>query len=556
MIVRTPLSRDGAGGVVIDGVFSPPAERRSLLDRAHRGDIEGALGRVRSFDTGPRVSIGRGVATLLAVAGPGLIVTSNDAGGLSLFGQAGQDYGLRFLWLLPVLALVLFVNQEMVARLGAATGAGHARLIFERFGRRWGMFAVGDLLLLNLLTIVTEFIGVSLALGYFGISPYLSVPLTALALIVVTATGSFRRWERVMLGLVAANVVALPLVILSHPHPTAVASAAVPGLGGAVGSGGIVFVVALVGNAIAPWQLFFQQSSVVDKRITPRWLSYERTDTLIGTFLFTLAAAAILVVCAVAFDGTALHGNFVDAGTIAHGLATSVGSAAGALFALLLLNASVLGAALVTLATSYAVGDVSGCKHSLHRKWRDARAFHGCYATLIVLAAGAVLVPSLPLGIVTTLVQALAGVLLPSATVFLVLLANDRPVLGPGTNPRWLNALATAIVGILLVLSGLLIATTLLPRVGEARIAIALLLGAAASIVAGLLVGFLRSPVTAESSYGTPRERASWTMPPIDTLPAPVRSRARTLGLTVLRVYLLAAATLLVIRGVEIATGG
>jgi Mn2+/Fe2+ NRAMP family transporter len=475
---------------------------------------------------------------------------------MSLFGQAGQNYGLRFLWLLPVLALVLFVNQEMVARLGAVTGAGHARLIFERFGRRWGMFAVGDLLLLNLLTIVTEFIGVSLALGYFGISPYVSVPVTALSLIAVTATGSFRRWERVMLGLVAANIVAVPLVILSHPQPSAVASAAVPGLGGAVGAGGIVFVVALVGNAIAPWQLFFQQSSVVDKRITPRWLSYERTDTLVGTLVFTLAAAAILVVCAVAFDGTALHGEFADAGTIAHGLAARVGSAAGALFALLLLNASILGAALVTLATSYAVGDVSGCKHSLHRNWRDARTFHGCYATLIVLAAAAVLVPSLPLGVVTTLVQALAGVLLPSATVFLVLLANDRAVLGPWTNPRWLNALATAIVGILLVLSGLLIVTTLLPRIGETRIAIVLLLGTVASIVAGVVVGFSRRPDTAESFGGTARERATWTMPAIDTLPAPISSRARTLGLTVLRIYLLATVTLLVAKGVEIATGG
>ena len=558
MIIRTRVSQasgGGGGGVVIDGAFSPPADRRSLLDRAHRGDIEGALGRVASFDTRPRASTGRRLATLLAVVGPGLIVTSNDAGGLSLFAQAGQNYGLKFLWLLPVLALVLFVNQEMVARLGAVTGAGHARLIFERFGRRWGMFAVGDLLLLNLLTIVTEFIGVSLALGYFGVSPYVSVPVTAVALIVVTSTGSFRRWERVMLALVAADLVAVPLALLSHPHPSAVARAAVPGLGGAVGAGGIVFVVALIGNAIAPWQLFFQQSSVVDKRITPRWLSYERTDTVVGTVLFMLGAATILVACAVAFDGTSFHGEFVDAGAIAHGLATRVGSAAGALFALALLNASILGAAVVTLASSYAIGDVSGYKHSLHRGWRDARVFHGCYAALIALAAGVVLVPSLPLGVVTTLVQALAGVLLPSATVFLVLLANDRDVLGPWTNPRWLNALATAVVGILLVLSGLLIATTVLPGLGETTIALALLIGTIASILAGLTAGLSRRSAAVEVFCGTPWERATWTMPPIDRLSPPVASRSRTLGLTVLRAYLVVAAALLVVKGVQIATG-
>jgi len=554
MNLRAPAPQSGA--VVVDGVFGLPADRRSLLDRAHRGDIVGALGRVKSSDTSPRVSNGRRIVTLLAVLGPGLIVTSNDAGGLSLFAQAGQNYGLRFLWLLPVLALVLFVNQEMVARLGAVSGAGHARLIFERFGRRWGMFAVGDLLVLNLLTIVTEFIGVRLALGYFGMSSYISVPVTAVALVVVTATGSFRRWERVMLGLVAADLVAVPLVLLSHPQPTAVARAAVPGLGGAVGAGGIVFVVALVGNAIAPWQLFFQQSTVVDKRITPRWLSYERTDTMIGTVLFVLGALAVLVTCAVAFGHTPFHGEFVDAGSVARGLTTRVGTAAGALFALALLNASILGAAVVTVATSYAIGDVSGCKHSLHRGWRDARIFHGCYMALIALAAGAVLVPSLPLGVVTTLVQALAGVLLPSATVFLVLLANDAAVLGPWTNPRWLNALATAVVGVLLVLSALLMATTLLPTLGEMTIAVALLAGTIASIGAGLVIALTRHAPKRKAFGGTPWERVTWSMPPIDRLPPPADSRARTLGLTVLRVYLIVAAALLVVKGVQIATGG
>jgi len=234
-------------------------------------------------------------------------------------------------------------------------------------------------------------------------------------------------------------------------------------------------------------------------------------------------------------------------------LASRVGSVAGALFAMALLNASILGAAVVTLATSYAIGDVSGRKHSLHRSWRDARVFHGCYWTLIVLAAGAVLVPSLPLGVVTTLVQALAGVLLPSATVFLVLLANDRTVLGPWTNPRWLNALAIAVVGILLVLSGLLIATTVQPTLGETTIAVAFLGGTIASIIAGLGAGL--SQPRREDFSGTPWERATWTMPPLHRIPAPAPSRARTVGLGVLRVYLVVAAVLLALKGVEIATG-
>ena len=180
--------------------FAPSADRRSLLDRAHRGDVVGALGKVPSVDTGPRLSMRRKVATLLAIMGPGVIVmvADNDAGGIATYAQAGQDFGFRLLWLVVVLAGVLLVNQEMVGRLGAVTGAGHARLIYERFGRRWGSFALGDLLVVNFLVIVTEFIGIALGLGYFGVSREVSVPLAALALIALPLTGSFRRWERAM----------------------------------------------------------------------------------------------------------------------------------------------------------------------------------------------------------------------------------------------------------------------------------------------------------------------------------------------------------------------
>lgn len=165
------------------------------------------------------------------------------------------------------------------------------------------------------------------------------------------------------------------------------------------------------------------------------------------------------------------------------------------------------------------------------------------------------MVPALPLGVVITLVQALAGVLLPSATVFLVLLANDRAVLGPWTNPRWLNGVATAIVGILLVLSGFLIVTTIRPRLGDSVIAVGLLIGTTASLLAGLAAALSQRGADMPPFEGTPWERATWSMPPIHRLPPPVSSRARTLGLGVLRVYLLVAASLLVVKGIEIATG-
>ena len=537
---------------VVDGAFSRPAERRSVLDRAHRGDIDGALGRVRSFDTGPRLSLRRRVGTLLAIMGPGLVVmvADNDAGGVSVYAQAGQNYGLRLLWPLLLLAPVLFVNQEMVARLGAVTGAGHARLIFERFGRRWGRFALGDLLALNLLTIVTELIGVSLALGYFGVSHYLSVPLAASALVLLTASGSFRRWERAMYVMVAVNLVAIPLAVLSHPHARPVAGALVPRLHGGLDARLVLFVIALVGTTVAPWQLFFHQANVVDKRISARWLAYERVDTLIGTVFFAVGAVAILAACAFAFGGTSLQGGFVDAGSVAHALASRLGAPAGALFALVLLNASVLGAGVVALASSYAIGDVAGVKHSLHRGWRDARVFHGSFAAIVALAAAVVLIPGLPLGIVTTAVQALAGVLLPSASVFLLLLCNDRAVLGPWTNPRWLNALATVIVGLLLELSALLTLTTLFPRLSVPATATAL--------TVALLLALAILGVTSQRGRsanrpqfnGTPWERATWTMPPLETLARPGLSQSRRIGLVALRGYLLLAALLLVVKAV------
>jgi hypothetical protein len=176
-----------------NGALLGPPGRRAVLDDAHVGDIHGALGTIRTHHAPPR-SRRRRLLALLAIMGPGLIVmvADNDAGGVATYAQAGQNYGLTLLWTLPLLIPVLIVNQEMVLRLGAVTGVGHARLIIERFGKFWGAFSVGDLFILNFLTIVTEFIGVSLALGYFGVSKYVSVPVAAAALVAITASGSFR----------------------------------------------------------------------------------------------------------------------------------------------------------------------------------------------------------------------------------------------------------------------------------------------------------------------------------------------------------------------------
>ena len=488
--------------------------------------------------------------------GPGIIVmvADNDAGGISVYAQAGQEQGLWMVLLLVVLAPVLYVNQEMVARLGAVTGAGHARLIFERFGRRWGFFALSDLLVLNLLTIITEFIGVSLGLGYFGVSRYVSVPLAALALGIVTGIGSFRRWERAMYLLVAISLIAIPLAVLSQVHHTASQTTIATVPTDAIGGGVVLLIVAVIGTTVSPWQLFFQQSNVVDKRITARWLWYERTDLAIGTALFTIGAVAVLVACAVALGGALGHNTFIDAGHAAVDLRDHVGAWAGAFFALVLVNGSVLGAGAVTLATSYAVGDVFGVKHSLHRRWRDAPVFHGSFAACLVVAAAVVLIPGAPLGVVTVGVQVLAGILLPSATVFLVLLCNDRAVLGPWINPRWLNVVAVTVVGVLIELSALLTLATLFRGLNTGVAAVGLTAVLIVALTAVLVTGVHRRK--AASFAGTPWERATWTMPQLETLPPPPASRARTVGLIVLRSYLGIAAAMVIVRVVQAIVGG
>ena len=527
----------------------------AVLDSAHVGDIHGAFGTIREHDLDSRRSWSARLMTLLAIMGPGLIVMvgDNDAGGVATYSQAGQNYGLSLLWVLPLLIPVLVVNQEMVVRLGAVTGVGHARLINERFGKFWGAFSVGDLFILNFLTIATEFIGVSLALNYFGISKYWSVPLAAVGLVVMTASGSFRRWERFMFVFIAVNFLVIPLAFTSHPTAGAFLSGlTIPGVHGGFNSSSVLLIIAIVGTTVAPWQLFFQQSNIVDKRITPRWINYERADTVIGSLITVFAAAIMMAVVASAFVGTHYFGNFVNAGTVATGLRHVVGRAAGSIFAIILLNASIIGAASVTLSTSYAFGDVFGAHHSLHRGWRDAKFFYGAFSAMVTLAAGLVLIPGAPLGVITTGVQALAGVLLPSATVFLLLLCNDRQVLGPWVNRLWLNILASVIVSILLAMSLVLMITTLFTTV-NATVLAEVLGGILAASYLVAAVFLIKNRSRREPAPAVPMERkATWRMPQLSLLERPVWSRTRLIGMWGLRIYLVVAVLLLLVKAIEL----
>ncbi|TLH69116.1 manganese transporter [Mycolicibacterium aubagnense] len=561
-----------------------------MLDTAHVGDIVGALGTIRTDETRTGRSRWQRLKMLLVVMGPGLIVMvgDNDAGGVATYAQAGQNYGMALMWTLALLIPVLYVNQEMVVRLGAVAGVGHARLIFARFGKFWGAFSVGDLLIVNALTIVTEFVGVAMALSYFGLPKSISVPLAAVLLFAVVAGGSFRRWERFIFALIAINIVIFPLAFIVHPSASDTARGLIPSFPGGLNSTLLLLIVAIVGTTVAPWQLFFQQSNIVDKRLTPKWIRYERIDLWIGIVVVMVGAVAIMAAAAFGLGGTAAAGNFTDAGAVATQLGRQVSPTAGALFAILLLDASLIGANAVGLATTYALGDTLGRRHSLHWKVGEAPVFYLGYAALLAVAAAVSFSPDHVLGLLTQGVQALAGVLLPSATVFLVLLCNDKAVLGPWVNTMRQNIMAGVIVWALVLLSLALTAATFFPNLTAGQLEWGFGAGVAVGVLGGAAIAAAtlrsqhrqrqRAAVEVAAEFGgldpeqvedldeQPNDRAvrkalrnqerdSFRTPALDTLDRPGWSPLRVAGMVALRGYLLVAVVLVVVKVAE-AIGG
>jgi NRAMP (natural resistance-associated macrophage protein)-like metal ion transporter len=538
----------------------------AVLDEAHVGDIVGALGRIRQHDTGARRSWKAKLLTLLAIVGPGLIVMvgDNDAGGVATYAQAGQNFGTHLLWVLLLLIPVLYVAQEMVLRLGAVTGVGHARLIFERFGKFWGAFSVIDLFVLNALTIVTEFIGVSLAAGYLGVPKSAAVVLAAVVIIVAASTGSLRRFERTAMALCIGSLLVIPLYVLVHPPAGEVArNFAVVNLPGGPSqlSNVMLLIIALVGTTVAPWQLFFQQSYVIDKRITTRFVNYERVDLVIGIVVVLIGAGALMAASAAAFGHTPLAGQFIDAQHVASGLGQYVSRTAAVLFAVILFDASLIGASAIGLSTAYAMADVLGIKHSLHRSVRRAKGFYAVFAGLMIVSGALVLTPGVPLGTVTEGVQTLAGVLLPSATVFLLLLCNDREVLGPWVNTTKTNVVASIIIAVLVLLSLILTAAVLFPHLSGPDIELIILVGVGVGLGIGAYLAvqsrrrqaaLARQGATLRTSDLVSR-RANWRMPPLTMLKRPVMSRQRKIGMLALRFYLVFAFVLVIVKVVEVA---
>jgi Mn2+/Fe2+ NRAMP family transporter len=406
------------------------------------------------------------VLTFLMVFGPGLIVmeADNDAGAVSTYVQAGAQYGTHLLWILLLLLPITYFVQEMVVRLGIATGQGHAAMIYQRFGRWWGLFSLVDLQLVNFLTLVTEFAAIALALTKMNISPALGVPVAAAGLVMLVLTGSYRRWERIVVFLCLVDIAWLAIAWRVHPAAADLLKhTLVPSIPAGGLTAGLVFlVVGIVGTTIAPWQLFFQQSCVADKRLRFSDLKWARLDTLIGA-IFTIMVAGCMMLAGNAALRQGLA--FSDPAQMAVDLGHTLGPLFRSALLLLMINAAALGTTAISLSSAWAYGEVKGWPHSLEKSIKDEPGFYAVYAACVGLAAALVLIPRAPLQLIILSVQVLAGIMLPSAIIFLQLLLNDRELLGERfANRPWNNAVNWTIVAVLFILSLVLAAQVVAPK--------------------------------------------------------------------------------------------
>jgi Mn2+/Fe2+ NRAMP family transporter len=407
----------------------------------------------------------RDLLTFLMVFGPGLIVmvADNDAGAVSTYSQAGAQYGTRLLWVVLLLLPVTYFIQEMVVRLGIATGKGHAAMIYQRFGKWWGLFSLVDLELVNFLTLVTEFAAINLALTKMGFDPRLGVPLVAAGLLLIAVSGSYRRWERTVIFLCLLDLAWFVIAFwLRPPLAQVVRGSLVPGLpAGGITPNLMFLIIAIVGTTVAPWQLFFQQSCIADKRLRFADVKWARLDTFLGACITITVAACMMI----AGSASLAHGfKFTDPAQMALDLGSFAGGFVRNAILLLMINAAVLGTTAISLSSAWAYGEVRGWPHSLQMPVRKAPGFYVVYLLSVGAAAGLVLIPGAPLQLIILSVQVLAGVMLPSAIIFLQLLLNDQGLLGEYANKPWNNLVNWTIILVLFALSLILAAQVAAPK--------------------------------------------------------------------------------------------
>jgi NRAMP (natural resistance-associated macrophage protein)-like metal ion transporter len=396
----------------------------------------------------------------LAVVGPGFITANvdNDAGGIASYSVAGAQFGYSLLWTMIPITVALVIAQETCARMGAVTGKGLSDLIREEFGLRATFFLMLALLVTNFGNIVAEFAGVASSLELFGISRYIVVPIAAFIVWSLVVHGTYSSVEKIFLLASGFYVAYIVSGILAHPDWKAAVLSTVtrPPTAGIRNYGYIFMVVGLAGATIAPWMQFYLQASVVEKGVTPRQYRAARWDVIVGCLFAAIVAWFIIVACAATLHAAG-RTDIQTAADAAQALRPLAGDYAYILFAAGLFNASLFAASILPISTAYAVCEGMGLESGLDKRFDEAPAFYWLYTALIVAGAGVLLVPRFPLFHMMVLSQVANGVLLPFVLVFMLMLANDRELMGEHVNARWYNVIAWITVVVMIVLTLLMV---------------------------------------------------------------------------------------------------
>ncbi len=427
-----------------------------LRERAHLEDRLRLRGRFRRR---------HGLVAFLAVMGPGLIagVAGNDAGGITTYSVMGASTGLTLLWVFPITTIILSVVQEMAARLGVVTGQGLSDLIRDRYGVRWTAFAMLVLLVANVANTVAEFAGASAALGVFGVPIVITVPVVAIAIWALVLFAGYRTVERVFLTVTLVFVGYIVSAILAHPDWGSVGRALVsPNLD--LTTATLLLLVSVVGTTITPYMQFYLQSAVAEKGIDEEELRLEQADAIGGAVWTNVIAVFIVVACAATLF---VHGKSItNAADAAAALEPFAGSLATLLFAVGLFGASVLAATIMPISTAFVLCEAFGFESGVGRRFRDAPVFFSLYTLILVIGAAIVLIPGLdPINIILAS-QYLQGLLLPIVLVFMLLLVNNRLLLGRHVNGPRLNVLAVACIGLVTILDVALLGQAVLGAFG------------------------------------------------------------------------------------------
>ncbi len=399
--------------------------------------------------------------TFISIMGPGVITANvdNDAGGIATYALAGSQFGYDLLWLFIPMIIALAIIQEMGVRMGVVTGKGLADLIREKVGVKLTFLMTIALLAANMGNILAEFSGISVSSAMFGVPNFIALPIAALVVWLLVVKGTYKSVEKVFL---AASLVYFSYIVagfLSQPNwGLAIHNTLIPQI--VPSEAYITMVIGLVGTTIAPWMMFYLQSTVVEKGITLKNLKYSKADAVLGAIVVNIVAFFIVIACAATINANGIQVN--DVADISKALVPFAGQYASLLFAFGFLNASLFAASILPLSTAYYVCESMGLEAGVSKGFREAPVFHGLYLGLIILAVVIIMIPDIPLLSILYLSQVANGILLPFLLILMLLIINDKKIMGEHVNSRLFNLISWATVIIVMSLSIALVVTSIL----------------------------------------------------------------------------------------------